>query len=91
MIELEEIYVSDTNIEVSGYLIKDDNEIGFEWILNIIRDYNHDDWCEGWDVDFDESDMLIYVDGKFRHVDHLIPEESYIRVISIITDKLINN
>lgn len=91
MIELDEIYVSDTNISVSGCLIKDDNEFGFEWILNIIRDYNHDDWCEGWDIDFNESDMLIYVDGKFTHVEKLIDEESYMKVISLITDKLVNN
>jgi hypothetical protein len=92
-IELEEINVNERTIEVSGFIYQtieaynDGIFVTFEWELDIIREYNIDEWCEGWNVEFDERKMLI----NSVHLFDILTKQDYNKVVDEIDYHLANN
>ena len=92
-IELELIEVNERTVEVSGYVYTtnsdgdDENVTHFEWELDIIREYNHDEHCEGWNVEFDERKMVV----NDKHLFDILTKKDYNKVVDEINYHLAIN
>jgi hypothetical protein len=96
-IEIEEITVNDVTIAVNGYLYKDiddwaDGKVTrFDWVLDIKKEYNHDEHCEGWALDFDDKYLFVFIKGKKTHLRELISVKDYQLILDQIENSLVEN
>lgn len=96
-IELEEIIINEVTIEVTGYVYATNedwangNVTYFDWCLDIIREYTFDEWCQGWNVDFEAIEMMVNINGTKQHISKVISEKDYRKILDDISDELANN